>query len=379
MVKIEWDEIRGIELGSSGGWGSDFNEERMERDLILAKNMGFNAVKTWLTSDAYFDYGDEFIEKVRIFIELCSKHGFTASFLLFHTGGGSTPPRALGREIKWITAEEAYAQVEDFIDEIAREFNRPGWKIFFKGYVERYIKGAVIPFWGDPAQFFLQGSTMDPAYSEWGEEFFPKYDRYVTAVMEAFKDNENIILWDIMGEPYLIENYPWLFKLLDMKYDEEVVTTFLEHYCKLVASFKPKGAITVGTGSVAGIQRMEEKCGPYTDVISLHWFGPEPEEASELFQSAKSVASQREKPLLLTEWGNLTLHDSWLDDSRLLGTDEGQLKYYRDLYPVVESMKIGWYAYSLIAGDGPFANAGLLYPSGLNRPAANYLRKQLKK
>ncbi|MBW2062508.1 MAG: cellulase family glycosylhydrolase [Deltaproteobacteria bacterium] len=376
---IKWESIKGVEISPGSGWGPEFNVVRLERDLALAKGMGFNAVKTWLVSEAYFEHRELMLKNVRTFIELCKKHGLYASFLLFHMGGGSTHPQELNREVVWIPAEKALKQCSDLIDEVARESNRPGWPLFFQNYVRRYATGTLIPFWGDPSQLYLQGSTTDPPYSKWDEEDWPKYDEYIKAILTAFGNNENVILWDVMGEPYIIANYPWLFKLLNMKFDEERVTAFLKHFCQLVAGFSPKGAITVGAGGVESVKRVEEVAGEYTTLISVHWFGPEPEQTRQVLTAVKEFGASAGKPVLLTEFGNLTLHDSVLDDSRVLGTDEGQLKYYQDIFPVVEKMEIGWFLYCLITGEGPFANSGLLYPSGLNRPAANYLRDRLKK
>ena len=114
-----WESIKGVEISSYFGWGPAFDAERMDRDLALAKNLGFNAVKTWLISDAYFEHRDLMLKNVGTFIELCRKQGLYASFLLFHMGGGSTSPEELNREIAWIPAEEALEQCSDLIEAVS--------------------------------------------------------------------------------------------------------------------------------------------------------------------------------------------------------------------------------------------------------------------
>jgi hypothetical protein len=374
--QVEWSSMRGVEISAIPGWGKSFDAERTDRMLALAEGMGFNAVKTWLTSDSYFSDPEAMLTSVARFLELCRRRHLAASFLLFHAGGGSTTPEELGRSVEWISAEEALERSAPLLREIGKV--RPGWAVFFPAYVRRYAQGAVVPFWGDPSQIFLQGSITDPPYSQWGEEHWPRYETYVRAVMERFGGDRNVVLWDVMGEPYLVANYPWLFALLDTKYDEDRVTRFLRHFTRYAASFDPAGAMTVGSGGADSARRVEEIVGDVTDVVSVHWFGPDPVEAKAVLETVRQTAAASGKPMLLTEFGNLTLGDSWTDDSRMLGTDEGQLRYYRDLMPVVEELGVGWFAYQLVAGEGAFSNAGLLYPSGLNRPAAIFLRQRLK-
>ena len=79
------------------------------------------------------------------------------------------------------------------------------------------------------------------------DEQMKRLDEYVIDVVNEFKDEEGLLMWDIMNEP----TYNPLLLEKDLSTEERerrvgLIMDFLRHYCHLVKKVDSKNATTVG-------------------------------------------------------------------------------------------------------------------------------------
>ena len=158
-----------------------------------------------------------------------------------------------------------------------------------------------------------------------------------------------------MNEPYITH--------IGTEVDRTPITEFLTHVHGLARDQAPDVPLSIGEATVAWVAEHEANIGEQLDVVSFHSLGDAVQMRADI-EAAKDLAGSR--PVYLSEWGYFPG-----------GDDAEQLAAYETLLPTVVESGIGWAASHLIAGYGPFANTALLYPSGVMRPAALYVRRLL--
>lgn len=165
--------------------------------------------------------------------------------------------------------------------------------------------------------------VANPGPSREGKEFWTKLEKYVRDVVEPHRNDQRIVIWDIMNEPA----------------NTEKTKSFLQHFCEYVKKLNPIQPTTV--------------CYPFgwdwVDIISIHPYISDPKE----FRQAIRNAKKQDKSAVITEMGRRP-------------TDPFEV-----IMPIVEEEQIGWYFWELMIGTTQFhyevegqIYQGVVYPDG---------------
>jgi len=134
-------------------WQADtFDEETIERELGWASDIGFNTARVYLHDLVWENNPTDFIERINHFLEIASCKGIKPMFVFF--------------DDCWNSTFEAGKQPEP----------KPG--VHNSGWVQ------------SPGS----KSVLDP--STWGP-----LEGYVKGVLNAFRDDDRVLLWDLYNEP----------------------------------------------------------------------------------------------------------------------------------------------------------------------------------
>lgn len=184
---------------------------------------------------------------------------------------------------------------------------------------------------------------LEPSY--WEEEG----DSYVTAIVNALKDEPGLIMWDIMNEPscndYIKKEEDPEVKA--KKY--ETMWAFVRHYCEFVKSLDPENAITVGHTYAWDVEPTVD-C---VDVISFHDYFETRKVVSATYDMIMELVKKYNKPYLNSELACL-----------------GRSNPYDMALEICEEYKAGWYLFELMI-EGYWSDVhGIVYPDGTVRDPA---------
>ena len=193
----------------------------------------------------------------------------------------------------------------------------------------------------------FNGNFLDPATLKTG--FRDSIgDKYVTDVVSALKDEEGILIWDIMNEPSCNDYY--MESPLDEKqkrWDE--ISEFVTYYCKKVKMLDPKGSITVGHTFAADVKMAVE----LVDVISFHDYQETRKRINDSYSIVNEYAVKYKKPIINSETGCV-----------------GRANPYDAAIEVARANKVGFYLFELMI-DGYWSDIhGIVYSDGTVRDPA---------
>ena len=171
-------------------------------------------------------------------------------------------------------------------------------------------------------------------------------DQYITDIVNALKDEEGIIMWDIMNEPSCNDH---ILKeedenILAQKYKK--MWDFVRHYCNLVKDLDKENPITIGHTFVKDIEPTVE-C---TDVISFHDYFSTRAAIENTYKSAKELSDKYKQPLINSEMGCL-----------------GRANPYDLALEMCEKHSAGWYLFELMIGGYWGDIHGIVYSDGTVR------------
>jgi len=173
-------------------------------------------------------------------------------------------------------------------------------------------------------------------------------DKYVTHIVNALKDEEGLIMWDLMNEPSC-NDYIRGVNAGERAARWEQMTKFLWHTCEVVRSADPSNAITIGHTFVEDIQPTAE-C---VDVISFHDYLETRTLVENTYLEAKKLSETYQKPLVNSEMACL-----------------GRSNPYDMALEICDAHKIGWYLFELMI-HGYWGDVhGIVYPDGTIRDPA---------
>lgn len=130
-----------------------FDPEMMDRELALAKGLGFNTVRVFFSNLVYTDDPKGFKERFNQFLNICEKHGIRA-LPTFWTNGGKCFNPSLGKQPDAIKGNHNSQWVMT-----------PG---------EKYVN--------DPTKW-------------------PELERMVKDIIKTFRKDERILMWCLYNEP----------------------------------------------------------------------------------------------------------------------------------------------------------------------------------
>jgi len=185
----------------------------------------------------------------------------------------------------------------------------------------------------------LNPSILDPVFRVQG-------DAYVKAVVEALKDEEGLLMWDIMNEP-TCNDYCLKSPEDELAARHAQIRDFLHHYIATVKKLDPVNAVTVGHM----FPRFLELSADVVDVLSFHDYLETRRRVENSYRQAQAISQKYgNKPLLNSEMACL-----------------GRANPYDMAIEISESHQVGWYVFDLIIGGYWGDVHGLVYPDGTIR------------
>ena len=182
------------------------------------------------------------------------------------------------------------------------------------------------------------------------EDQMKRLDEYVTYMVNELKDEDGLLMWDIMNEPA----YNPLLLQKDITAEEkerrlERIISFLKHYCHLVKELDPKNATTVGHH----VARHIEYTADDVDVFSFHDYSWTKESCMNHFALADSIGKKYGKPVIQTETGCLA-----------------RCNPYDMVLEAAQRFNMGWMLFNLIISGYNNTIHGIFYPDGTVRDPA---------
>ncbi|WP_445730910.1 cellulase family glycosylhydrolase [Mariniflexile sp.] len=218
-------------------WQADtFDPETIDRELGYAEGIGFNTMRVYLHSLAYKADPKGFKTRVDRYLEIADKHGIKTIFVIFDDVWGKTPK--IGKQPE----------------------PKPG--IHNSGWVQDP---------GDPASKELKN--------------FPELEMYVKDIINTFKNDNRVLMWDLYNEPGNSGKFSASVPLL-----EKVFIWARE--------VNPSQPLTAGIWQWSKkFQEVNEIQALNSDVITYHHYG-EPEDHLKVINLLKTHG----RPLVCTEY-----------------------------------------------------------------------------
>jgi hypothetical protein len=317
------------------------------RELRFVAGLGLDHVRIWLSAWGWEQDPEAWIDNLAFILDAASELGLGVVLELFDSCG--TEPAAV--------IVDGVVRVQDIPDLAA---GTPQLAIVQNGFASRgrdifEAPGlAELPWRGDALAAIWEGFVPNPGYDWLGTEHWARWDRYALAVVDLVADHPAVCLLEVMNEPFISQ--------LGVDIDRTAIVDFYRHMIDLVRPRAPE--MPLALGAAQGSIEDHDRHAPDMDVVSFHSLSG-PDALRDAIDVVMGIA--RGRPLYLSEWGYFPG-----------GPDEEQLAEYQELLPIINESGIGWAVTHLIAGYGPFANTAMLYPSGVMRPGALWLRQQLQ-
>lgn len=371
IAETDWSKIRGVNYIPSYGRNNyeiwrDYDHEAFDTELRLAKKVGYTSVRLWLNYFAFAERGPKMVDAVEEAVKLCRTHDLKALIILFDACG--VRPRQ-GARLMTVRQAYDYFLTSPRLSEQLKQFVKFNYEPYAKGPGQDIL----IPVAdGSPPHIIIwQHWQPSPGYDKMGQEWWPKLDTYVRAVVGRLARNETVLAWDILNEPEWSSEEPVTQGLTDPEVRSRV-TSFLQHVRDVIKKDYPNEIVTAGFASLEACMAMEA----LVDVLTFHIYSTEPEKLRAVIERAKAFSDKVGKPIFCTE--TLANFRFGPYDIETLATDQGQLEHYQKIVPVWLDAPIGWMAWGLVVGRIFDSYTDIFYANGHPRPAAGYLERMLK-
>lgn len=229
----------------------------------------------------------------------------------------------------WLSQEEYEKDPKGYIDLIGN-FMRTCWK------------------YGVSSMPILWNGNFITDFKEPTEEEYAKAYDYAKAIIDAFRDKEFILMWDVINEPMCND---YLHKCSQEEYQDryDKIKKYIRRLCGIVKDIDPVNCMTVGHEQVKHCESTVD----LVDVISYHDYLSIREDIENAILEAKELGRKWNKPILNTETGCV-----------------GRANPYDIELELAEKHKVGWYLFNLIS-EGFWGDIhGLVYPDGTIRDPA---------
>lgn len=249
-------------------WQEDtFDSINIDRELGFAEGIGFNTMRVYLHSLAYKADPKGFKGRMDVYLKIANNHSIKTIFVIFDDVWGTTPK--IGKQPE----------------------PKPG--IHNSGWVQ------------DPG---------DPASKELGN--FPELEVYVKDIINTFKNDERILMWDLYNEPGNSDKFSASVPLL-----EKVFIWARE--------VNPSQPLTAGIWQWSKkFQEVNEIQALNSDVITYHHYG-EPEDHLKVVNLLKTHG----RPMICTEYMARTRNSR-----------------FSNILPLLKNENVGAINWGLVAG-----------------------------
>ena len=170
-------------------------------------------------------------------------------------------------------------------------------------------------------------------------------EKYVSAIVNALKNEEGLLMWDIMNEPRMNDYYRKAPPEEQEKRSNEIAG-FNRHFIQFVKKIDPVNAVTVGYW----LPKFCANTADLVDVISFHDYLETRSRVEESYAIAEEIASKYNKPLINSELGAI-----------------GRSNPYDMALEICTEHNVGWYVFDLIISGYWSDIQGLVYPDGTIR------------
>jgi hypothetical protein len=174
-------------------------------------------------------------------------------------------------------------------------------------------------------------------------------EKYVTAMVNALKNEEGLLMWDIMNEPNCNDYYRKASPEEQEKRNDEIAG-FVRHFIKYVKKIDPVNAVTVG-------HWLPKFCGntaDLVDVISFHDYLETRSRVEKSYAIAEEFSKKYNKPLINSELCCI-----------------GRSNPYDMAIQIADEHNVGWYVFNLVISGYWGEIHGLVYPDGTIRDPAS--------
>jgi hypothetical protein len=175
-------------------------------------------------------------------------------------------------------------------------------------------------------------------------------EKYVTAIVNALKNEEGLLMWDIMNEPEMNDYYRKAATPDEQKKREDEIAGFVRHFITHVKKIDPVNAVTVGHW----LSKFCANTSDLVDVISFHDYLETRSRVEKSYSIAEEFSKKFNKPLINSELCCI-----------------GRSNPYDMAIQIADEHNVGWYVFNLIISGYWGEIHGLVYPDGTIRDPAS--------
>ncbi len=269
----KWDWLRGADFIPSTAinqlemWQEDtFDPATIDRELGFAEGIGMNSMRVYLHHLAWQQDKEGFKKRVAQYLDIAEKHKMSTMFVFF--------------DDCWNPTYKAGKQPEP----------KPG--IHNSGWVR------------DPGDLYHADSTLHDTL-----------EVYVKDILNTFKNDQRIVLWDLYNEPgnsqYGNKSMPLLKKVFEW-----------------ARTVNPSQPLSVGVWNLS-LKELTAYQIEHSDITTYHNYG-DPKDHQKWIDTLRSVSK---RPLICTEYMARTRNS-----------------LFSNIMPLLKKEKIGAYNWGLVAG-----------------------------
>ena len=266
----------------------DYDPEVVDRELGYAAKLKLNTVRVFLQIAVFEKQPEQFMAALEDFLALCEKHDIRMMPVLFDSC--------------------ADPQVVDVID-----YHDKTW-------------------------------MPSPGFDRLGDEDWPAMEAYISAIVGKYRDDQRIVLWDVMNEPESTNK--WRDWRGGTPENRAWILAFVRRALERVKDEDPMQPIGIGWSRFANIASTADLSG----VLILHnYLDPNSLEAE--IRQTKAMGERLNKPVIINEF---------------VGRPRQEIEH---ALPVVTREGIGWCFWELMIGRTQFTQGerpyqGHIYPDG---------------
>lgn len=334
---------------------ANYDPATVRRELGWAAGLGFNAVRVVLSCDAYRERPTAFLESFADFVVVARVQGLGVEPVLFD---------AWGVDPSFYLGEERESLARSFERMRANPAAYRADEAFFQTMrttAVELLPDRLVPRSADPAVLLWGAWRPSPALDALSERDRSGHAAYVRQVVEPYATDAAILGWDVMNEP----SAEGIFRRGG---DRAELHRFVQFVVGEVRGAGASQAVTASFSGGYGATGVFLNELDWLSVLCLR------DSAADLHRGLMEMeAIGKGRPVLIAQAGGV-----FLPRRAEEAGDEAQLAAVRRVLSVAESRGAGWFVWHLVEGEAMTPWAGLLRRDGTPKPAAEFIRRELR-